>query len=140
MGTLRPKRIVTVPTGTWELYASRTVLPKWQEGRLFDPEDSGSGFGQDLGGQVVTGVAGFFLDSILLPLARFFVQLPMAFVRGRRSIAVRIEAVNPFPEREVLLWVTTTDAAARVLDEIAVGLADGKVVQPVGAVYSGAET
>jgi hypothetical protein len=52
---------------------------------------------------------------------------------------VRIEAVNPFPRREVLLWTTTDGQVERVLDEIVAGLGEGKVVRPVGAVYSGAE-
>ena len=40
---------------------------------------------------------------------------------------------------ERLLWTTTDDAAERVMDEIEDGLAEGHVVQPVGAFYSGAQ-
>ncbi len=60
-------------------------------------------------------------------------------MKGRRSRAVRIEAVNEFPRREVLLWTTTDALVEGVLDEIVEGLAAGKVVRPVGAVYSGAK-
>jgi hypothetical protein len=60
-------------------------------------------------------------------------------VKGRRSHAVRIEAVNPFPRRQVLLWTTTDVHKDRVLDEIAAGLAQGKVVHPAGSVYAGME-
>ena len=69
---------------------------------------------------------------------RFAALLPFAVVKGRRSRAVRIEAVNEFSRREVLLWTTTDGLVEGVLDEIVEGLAAGKVVQPVGAVYSGA--
>lgn len=77
--------------------------------------------------------------NLLLPPLRALMLLPVAVVRGRRSRAVRIEAVRTFPRREVLLWTTTDGNRQRVLDEIAAGLARGTVVQPAGAVYSGAE-
>jgi hypothetical protein len=73
-------------------------------------------------------------------LFRFLVALPFAVVKGRRSRAIRIEAVNHFPMREVLLWTTTEGQVKGVLDEIAAGLAEGKVVQPTGAVSSGVQT
>ena len=76
---------------------------------------------------------------LIAPLLRFVVLLPVSFVRGRRSRAVRIEAVSGFPQREVYLWTTTDDGVERVLDEIVGGLAVGKFVQPEGAVYSGRE-
>jgi hypothetical protein len=63
----------------------------------------------------------------------------VSFVRGRRSRAVRIEAVSGFPHREVFLWTTTDDGLERVLDEIVAGLDVGKFAQPEGAVYSGRE-
>jgi hypothetical protein len=63
----------------------------------------------------------------------------VAVVRGRRSRAVRIEAVRTFPDREVLLWTTTDGSVEVVLDEIAAGLAAGEIVHPEGAVYSGRE-
>lgn len=144
MGLFRPARTVTGPTGTWELYVSKTALPAWREGR-----------GQDLGGDlvasgfaeggvgflvgVVLSLVGVIVTNILVPLGRFLVVLPVSFIRGKRSRAVRIEALNPFPHREVLLWTTTVEAKERVLDEIAEGLAQGKIVHPVGAVYSGRE-
>ena len=65
--------------------------------------------------------------------------LPIAVARGRRSRAIRVEAVRTFPDREVLLWTTTEGRLEVVLDEIAAGLAAGKIVHPEGAVYSGRE-
>jgi hypothetical protein len=76
---------------------------------------------------------------MIAPLPHFLVLLPAAIVRGRRSRAVRIEAVRNYPDHEVLLWTTTDGRLDAVLDEIAAGLAAGEFVQPDGAVYSGRE-
>ena len=125
------------PDGYWEIYVSKTALPGWIEGRGGDRELTND---QPL--DLLTLPFAFLgvLWSILVrPLLRFAVLLPLAVVRGRRSRAVRIEAVNAFPEREVLLWTTTDGQLDGVLDEIVAGLAEGKVVQPAGAVYSGRE-
>jgi hypothetical protein len=84
-------------------------------------------------------IAGALWGMLVAPLLRFVVLLPVSFVRGRRSRAVRVEAVSGFPQREVYLWTTTDDCVAGVLDEIAAGLAAGRFVQPEGAVYSGRE-
>ncbi len=54
--------------------------------------------------------------------------------------AVYIQAVDTSSPDERLLWTTTDDAAERVMDEIEDGLAEGHVVQPVGAFYSGAQS
>lgn len=140
MGLFRPEATVTGPSGDyWELYVSKTALPAW---RGTDADDF------DPGGLNVTEVGLIELPfmllatlwaNVLVPLARVAVLLPVAVVRGRRSRAVRIEAVTTFPTRQVLLWTTTDAYRQRVLDEIVAGLAQGKVVQPAGAVYSGAE-
>ena len=53
--------------------------------------------------------------------------------------AVYIQAINSSTTDERLLWTTTDDSAQRVMDEIEDGLAEGHVVQPLGAVYSGAQ-
>jgi hypothetical protein len=127
---------VTSPSGDyWELYVSKTALPAWRESNDDDAFDA-----TDLG---VVAIPLMLLSALwanlLLPLMRALVLLPVAVVRGRRSRAVRIEAVKTWPHREVLLWTTTDGNRQRVLDEIVAGLAEGKVVQPEGAVYSGAE-
>ena len=139
MGLFRPARTVTGPHGEyWELYVSKTALPAWREGKAGSFED-GSAYGGradllELPFVVVSAVWGM----LIAPLLRFLALLPVSFVRGRRSRAVRIEAVSTFP-REVFLWTTTDDGVERVLDEISAGLASGKFVQPLGAVYSGRE-
>jgi len=58
---------------------------------------------------------------------------------GRGSAAVHIQAVHAwYPGEERLLWTTTLTCLEGTLDEIEDGLAEGRVVQPVGAFYSGA--
>jgi hypothetical protein len=136
MGLFAPARTVTGPAGEyWELYLSKTALPSWKQGRVGSGEPTGLPEFDLLALPFV--VVGFLWSSILSPLLRFTVLLPGSIVRGRRSRAIRIEAITTFPNREVLLWTTTDDQAQSVLDEIAAGLAQGKVVQPAGAVYSG---
>jgi hypothetical protein len=140
MGLFRPARTVTGPHGEyWELYVSKTALPAWREskpGRFEDGTGDARGDLLELPFMLVSALWGM----LIAPLLRFVVLLPFAFVRGRRSRAVRIEAVNGFPQREVYLWTTTDDGVERVLDEIVAGLAAGKFAQPEGAVYSGRET
>jgi hypothetical protein len=134
----RPARTVTSPSGDyWELYVSKTAAPVWREGRS-NPSDA-LGIGPLGLLELPMTVLSFLWSGLALPLLRCLAVLPLSVVRGRRSRAIRIEAVNNFPHREVLLWTTTDDQVESVLNEIVAGLAQGKVVQPVGAVYSGAE-
>ena len=141
MGLFRAAATVTSPSGEyWELYVSKTALPAWK-GTDADDIDVGAMSRGD-GGlllELPLALLAFLWANVLVPLARVAVRLPVAVVRGRRSQAVRIEAVATFPQRQVLLWTTTDTARQRVLDEIVAGLAQGRVVQPEGAVYSGAE-
>lgn len=142
VGLFRPARTVTGPTGDyWEIYVSKTALPGWKQGQ------SGADF--DYGGAVGANqldllelpfmLASFLWSNLLVPLGRFVLLLPFAFLRGRRSRAVRIEAVATYPRRQVLLWTTTDGYAPGALDEIVAGLAAGKIVHPAGCVYSGEE-
>ena len=136
MGLFRAAATVTSPSGEyWELYVSKTALPAW---RGSDADDVGIGGYGGLLAVPFTLVAALWAN-LLLPLGRAIVLLPVAVVRGRRSRAVRIQAVTTFPRREVLLWTTTDGNRQRVVDEIVAGLAEGKIVQPQGAVYSGAQ-
>ena len=134
MSLFRPARKVSGPGGDyWELYASKTRMPTWREAAIHISRSGDPIF--DIPIVVFSVLWGLLVAPLLLVL----VLWPVAFVRGRRSRAIRIEAVSTFPEREVLLWTTTDGSVDVVLDEIAAGLATGKVVQPEGAVYSGRE-
>jgi len=58
----------------------------------------------------------------------------------RGSTALHVHAVNDwYPRQERFLWTTTPTCLEGVLDEIEEGLVVGRIVQPVGAVYSGSE-
>lgn len=141
VGLFRAAKTVTSPTGDyWELYVSKTALPAWKGSDTDDAVDvSGYGSGPVALLELPVMIVAFVWANLLVPLARLAVLLPISVMRGRRSRAVRIEAVKSFPQREILLWTTTDVHKARVLDEIAAGLAEGKIVHPHGAVYSGAE-
>ena len=41
------------------------------------------------------------------------------------------------PHHETYVWMTTTDHIARVLEQIAVGIEQGHLARPLGAVYRG---
>jgi hypothetical protein len=134
MGLFRPARKVTTPNGDyWELYVSKTALPAWK-----GSDADALGWDGDLVELPLTMLTALWAN-LILPLARVVFLLPMAVVRGRRSRAVRIEAVQTFPQRQVLLWTTTDVHRERVLDEIAAGLSQGKIARPAGCVYSGIE-
>jgi hypothetical protein len=139
MGLFRPAATVTSPSGDhWELYVSKTALPAWK-GTDADDVYLGGQLNADIGLiELPLMILSFVWANVLVPLARVAVLLPVAVARGRRSRAVRIEAVTTFPYRQVLLWTTTDAYRQQVLDEIVAGLARGTVVQPAGAVYSGA--
>ena len=139
MSLFRPVRTVTSADGDyWELYVSKTALPQWRQSRS----------GGDIGScdprlallELPFAILGALWGLVIAPLFRFAFLLPLAVARGRRSRAVRVEAVRGFPEREVFLWTTTDEQVEAVVDEIAVGLAQGKLLQPEGAVYSGRES
>jgi hypothetical protein len=137
----RPVRIVREPTGReWELYKSRTTLPSWQEGADGDRFDDFF-----LPGPLGLLSLPFMLvatmwSTVIEPGLRFLLLLPAAIVKGTRSHAMRIEAVSYFQVQETRVWTTTSDMADSVLNQIALGLEEGKIVQPIGSVYSGSHT
>jgi hypothetical protein len=140
----RPKRKVTDPWGKeWQLFVSRFALPEWKEGEYNGWIDSGpsSRFDGPLFLlELPVALIDFLWSSILLPLLRILFLMPFAVVKGRRSQAARIEAICFFPSRETRTWTTTLDQVDSVVNQIALGIEEGKVVQPIGAVYSGSHT
>jgi hypothetical protein len=146
----RPLRTVTDPEGDlWELYVSRIAAPDWREGGYNPWVD---GLGGDPPSNPATAelmllelpfaFVGFLWSSIVVPALRLLFLTPIAAVRGRRSHAARILAVCVAYSgggRETRTWTTTIDQVESVLNEIANGLEVGKIVQPIGAVYSGAQ-
>jgi hypothetical protein len=134
----RPARTATDPQGrVWELYTTRSAMPPLgpnqdfaHNTRMFEEPDP-----MEIGyAAVPLAIVGFVWTQILVPIMR----VPTAYARGRRTHATRIEAVLfEYGIRETHFWTTTTDMVDGVLEQVALGLEDGKFVQPVGAVYSG---
>jgi hypothetical protein len=79
VGLFRPVRKVTSPSGDyWELYVSKTALPTWREGDGgFEPgiEAVNPNFGLV---ELPLMILGFIWSSILVPLMRIVVLLPIA--------------------------------------------------------------
>jgi hypothetical protein len=135
----RPARTVTDPQGQqWELYVSRAAVPSWKEGGYDGLLDNASpADGAAILFEIPLAIVGFLWSCILLPLLRFLALTRIAILRGRRSKSARIEALCLYPEAETRTWITTLDQATSVLNQVALGLEEGKVVQPVGAFYAG---
>ncbi len=134
---LRAKRKVKDPRGEWwGLYVTRTAMPHDPNAPglyarntkiLDDPLDLGIFVGVPL------AIIQFIGRVTLKPLLRF----SFAYAKGRRSGGIRIEAVALYGPRVTRYWTTTPDQVESILEEIAAGLEEGKVVQPTGAAYLG---
>jgi hypothetical protein len=134
MGLFRPARTISTPSGAyWEIFVSKTALPAWREGQRGEWEPA-------VDERINLFTLPFAVGGVIWSLMRFAALLLLSFVKGRRSRAVRIEAVNPWPVREVYLWSTTDMLADGVLEEIVAGLREDRFVQPTGAVYSGLQS
>src|SRR4051794_13097249 len=135
VGWLRPKRRVLDPDGAeWEVYVSRTVLPRW------NPADDYE-FGPLGAARIVTvlfeGVL-TLVTAIVVPLLRMTAALPRAWMRGRRSSVYRIEAVTWFPQRQSYSWTTSAEDVDEALIAIFAGIRRGRPAQPECAVFLGA--
>ncbi len=134
---LRAKREVKDPRGVyWGIYVKRTAMPRDPRlPGLYDRNtkilDDPLEFGCLVG--IPLAIIQFVLRVTLKPLVLF----GYSYAKGRRSGAIRIEAVSLYGPRETRYWTTTPDQVESVLEEIANGLAAGSVVQPTGAVYHG---
>ena len=58
-------------------------------------------------------------------------------VRSRFGLTRRIEAITDWPSERTLIWEVQGPPGKLLLDEIARGLARGKVVSPGGTTYLG---
>jgi hypothetical protein len=58
-------------------------------------------------------------------------------IRGRYGLARRIEAITEWPQPRTHVWEVQGAPGKLLLDEIARGLALGKLVDPAGARYLG---
>jgi hypothetical protein len=62
---------------------------------------------------------------------------PFRRIRGRFGLTRRIEAITDWPRPRALVWEVQGQPGKLLLDEIARGLALGKVVFPGGTTYLG---
>jgi hypothetical protein len=133
----KPVCTVTDPSGRqWELYLTKTALPEWREGGYNSLVDDPEPFLGIL--NIPLMLIGFLWSSILSPALRFLLLYPYALVKGRRSRAARVEAIcfSTWDGTMTHTWTTTADQAESVLHTVALALEEGRIAEPVGAVYA----
>lgn len=83
----------------WDVRASRFRLPPWRENG-FDPWNHTTG--------VLDGLFSFLVllpvFMVIVPLATWIAELPVAFVRGAVSREGWIEAVTTYPQEIKIIW------------------------------------
>jgi hypothetical protein len=77
--------------------------------------------------------------KVVRPALRMIARLPLTIVEGMRAEELRVEAISFLPWTESHLWITTKDHLARVVEQIAAGLAAGDVARPLGAEFRGSQ-
>jgi hypothetical protein len=133
MSWLRASRKVVEPDGVaWDIYVTRIRVP--DAGRPFDAPDPSYSATRDVFGIVAT-----IANELVRLLVRLVMLLPFALVRSRFGITRRIEAIADWPEPVKRVWEVEGAPGKILLDEIARGLALGKVPEPSGARYLGEE-
>jgi hypothetical protein len=122
------------PDGTeWEVYVSRTVLPRWEPAD--DYEFAPYGVIRFL--TILLEGLLTLITAILVPILRMVAALPGAWMRGRRSSEYRIEAVTWFPQRQSYTWTTSAENVDEALIAISAGIRRGRPAQPDCAVFLG---
>ena len=136
---------MTGPMGSFELIVTKALeLPKWKRDGNFDPEGpqfGGPEFGEStsVDDQLQLQLQSAERPIFSFALSNYIIDFFRTMWTNRKVTSVRIRAVNWNPPVESYVWTTPKGSADRVLEEIAEGLAQGKIVQPVGAVFSGDE-
>jgi hypothetical protein len=136
MGAFRPARRVGGPAGKeWEIYVLRYRSPERRPGEDYGFEDDFIIIPRLFLASALMSVLSAIYHDILVPVISYPFVTAMAMLRGRRETTVWLEAIcwDLPPYREHIVWSTTKEHAARVLDEIAAGLAAGNVAEPLGA-------
>lgn len=115
-------RRVKSPDGReWEVRASRLRLPPWREND-FDPWNYTTG--------VLDGLFAFLVllpvFMVIVPLATWIAELPVALVRGVFARNGWVEAVTTYPEAIKITWrVDDRTHLAATFERIAQTLAQG---------------
>jgi hypothetical protein len=133
MSWLRASRKVVDPDGVaWDIYVTRIRVADARQ--PFDPPDPSFSPRWDILMFVVT-----IASEIVRLLVRLLMLLPFGLVRSRFGITRRIEAIADWPHPVKRVWEVEGPPGKVLLDEIARGLALGKVPEPAGARYLGEE-
>jgi hypothetical protein len=133
MSWLRASRKVVDPDGVaWDIYVTRIRVA--DAGQVFDAPDPSYSAARD-----VLGIVATIASEIVRLLVRLVMLLPFALVQSRFGITRRIEAIADWPEPVKRVWEVQGPPGKILLDEIARGLALGKVPEPPGARYLGEE-
>ena len=133
-----PAATVDAPDGsTWEVYVSRFRGPRWRPWTYEEPPYAGPGASAPW---LVIGAMQFVLYDVVLPAISYVVRLPAAVLRSRRSTTWVVEAVCWWPHEQRFQWWVDAVDRARVTDEVAKGIAEGRWAQPAGAVFNGQVT
>jgi hypothetical protein len=138
----RAKCTVTGPTGTWEIFVSKFLMPQWQGtfAQAGPPQPFGeNSYGESERVNDQIQIHDEMRTSFSIQAGRYLIKAIKGFLASRKSPGRQIEAINWSPPVERLRWTTTDLAVERVVEEIVTGLKQGKVVQPEGAVFSGAQ-
>jgi hypothetical protein len=138
---LRASRKVLDPEGTkWDVYVTRIAVG--DPGTQYHEQDViGTPFAHGpIGGGLFPALTEFVflvLGGILRLVLRLVFFLPAGLIRSRIGMTWRIEAISDWPREVVRVWTVQGKPGKLLLDEIARGLALGKVPEPVGATYVG---
>jgi hypothetical protein len=79
----------------------------------------------------------FLVNQVAVPALRYFIQIPIAIVRNRKSTTWTIEAVSWWPHEQRFSWTADASEKDRVLAEIAAGISEGRWAQPHRSVFRG---
>jgi hypothetical protein len=133
MSWLRASRKVVDPDGvSWDIYVTRIRVA--DVGQAFDAPDPSFSAGRD-----VLGIVATIASELVRLLVRLLMLLPFGLVQSRFGITRRIEAIADWPQPVKRVWEVQGAPGKILLDEIARGLALGKVPEPAGARYLGEE-
>mgnify|MGYP000088298948 CR=1 FL=1 len=139
MGLFRPRRKVIAPDGReWEIYVTRLVLPEWSSEEVTTSTGYGDGLLSEIFVFVVIDLPKMVARQLVYPLLRALALFPATLLRARKGGVLTVDAVCFWPDRQGYRWTTTAEQIDKVTEEIASGLAKGRIDRPAGAEFHGA--
>jgi hypothetical protein len=110
----------------------RVRLPRWRTQDAFFDESVGEGL--DIF-SLAFAVVLFPFTHLLIPLALYIVELPIALIRAVGTRDRWVEAMSYYPTEQWALWRTPRDDAPTVVAMVASQLAAGEAVRPARAEF-----